>query len=658
MTQPHATPENSGTFIYRGCTAKSVVVGLLGAAVMAIGIPYGEMVIKGSKMGVWNTNPGSIFLIFVVVAIINVILGGIHRGLALDKSELAVVYIMLLIANTLPARGFSGYVLPTATGAVYYANPENKWAESVLPYLPQWATLQDENAIQRFYEGDPSNPSIPWDVWAIPLLFWLVFALALYTVMISIAVILRKQWVEHERLVFPMMQLPLHMIQDDEQRSVIKPFFKQPLMWIGFAIPCIIGNVNALHHYFHYIPSMTMSFGGLSFFRGSVGVGFGLSFTMLGFSYLISRNIAAGLCFFHLLNVIEQGIFGVIGLDIKADAVGAFGHYAKPIIMHQAMGGMIVLVLMGLWKARQHLKAVFRKAFTGDPAVDDSGEIMSYRQAVFGLAAGTLVMSVWLWQAGVPLIVLPVLFFGCFVVFLTITRVVVEGGVAAMFPPMVGPDFVASGVGTSILGPRGGAGLAMTYVWGTDILILLLTACSNGLKVADQIGRHKRRLFWAIMATIVVTILLSLWIRLAAGYEHGAINLTKVYADNAAQNPFRFVEKVVRSPIGPNVAGWIQMGIGATIMLLLEAAHYKFHWWPFHPLGFPISSAFGQMWFSVFCALVIKSVVVKYGGPGLYRKTIPFFLGLILGEIVPAGFWLITDYFTGMRGNVLGTFMW
>ena len=227
MTQPHAIPENSGTFIYRGCTAKSVVIGLLGAAVMAMGIPYGEMIIKGSKMGVWNTNPGSIFLIFVIVAIINVILGKIHRSLALDKSELAVVYIMLLIANTLPARGFSGYVLPTATGASYYANPENNWEEFVLPYLPQWATVQDENAIVRFYEGDPSNPSIPWDVWTIPLLFWLVFALALYTVMISIAVILRKQWVEHERLVYPMMQLPLHMIQDDEQRSVIKPFFKR-----------------------------------------------------------------------------------------------------------------------------------------------------------------------------------------------------------------------------------------------------------------------------------------------------------------------------------------------------------------------------------------------------------------------------------------------
>ena len=40
------------------------------------------------------------------------------------------------------------------------------------------------------------------------------------------------------------------------------------------------------------------------------------------------------------------------------------------------------MVLFGLWIARGHLRAVFRKAFTGDASVDDSGEIMSYRTAV------------------------------------------------------------------------------------------------------------------------------------------------------------------------------------------------------------------------------------------------------------------------------------
>jgi hypothetical protein len=63
------------------------------------------------------------------------------------------------------------------------------------------------------------------------------------------------------------------------------------------------------------------------------------------------------------------------------------------------------------------------------------------------------------------------------------------------------------------------------------------------------------------------------------------------------------------------------------------------------------------MWFSVFAAFLLKSTVLKYGGPTLYRRTLPFFLGLILGEIVPAGVWLVIDSFTGMSGNVPGSFL-
>ena len=73
---------------------------------MSIAIPWGDMIIKGSQMGVWNTNPGSIFLFFVLVAILNALVGLLRRSWALDSGELAVVYIMLLVANTLPGARF------------------------------------------------------------------------------------------------------------------------------------------------------------------------------------------------------------------------------------------------------------------------------------------------------------------------------------------------------------------------------------------------------------------------------------------------------------------------------------------------------------------------------------------------------------------------
>ena len=85
----------------------------------------------------------------------------------------------------------------------------------------------------------------------------------------------------------------------------------------------------------------------------------------------------------------------------------------------------------------------------------------------------------------------------------------------------------------------------------------------------------------------------------------------------------------------------------------LMIAQHRFVWWPFHPLGYPVSCVFGGMWFSVFLAMLLKSVIMKYGGPPLFRRLRPMFLGLILGEACVGGFWVGVDYVTGMEGNTL-----
>lgn len=92
-------------------------------------------------------------------------------------------------------------------------------------------------------------------------------------------------------------------------------------------------------------------------------------------------------------------------------------------------------------------------------------------------------------------------------------------------------------------------------------------------------------------------------------------------------------------------------------MALLMAARRYFLWWPLHPLGFPISViAYPVLtvWVNIFLAWLIKFFVLKYGSTDLFSRTRPLFLGLITGQFVVAGLWLIIDYFTGMVGNGLG----
>lgn len=78
-------------------------------------------------------------------------------------------------------------------------------------------------------------------------------------------------------------------------------------------------------------------------------------------------------------------------------------------------------------------------------------------------------------------------------------------------------------------------------------------------------------------------------------------------------------------------------------------------WWPIHPMGLAVGATWPMqcVWFSIFIAWMIKAVILKYGGIGIFRKLRPLFLGLILGGFATAGIWLIIDFFTGMVGNSL-----
>ena len=632
--------------------SKAIFFGLAGAVFISIAEPYSEMMIKGSRMAIWNTTPIAVVVFFLLVAIVNVALRLIYRPLALTAPELAVAYVPMLAAATIVSRGWTGYLLPIITSAYYYATPENDWAELIHPYVPKWLAVQDREAVWKFYEGAPKGEGIPWEAWATPLFYWTIFGLALFFVMICISVILRKQWIERERLVYPMVQVPLAMIEDDDRKSLIKPLFRSVPMWIGFLVPALILTVNALHNYYPIIPGLSLATS-LALFRRTISIRIVARPALIGFSYFISREIAFGLCFFHILNVVQTGVFNILGVQAREEAMGVFSQYTGPIILHQAMGAMIVLVLVGLWVGRGHLKDVCRKAFKGDPSVDDSGEMMSYRTAVFGCIIGFLVLTVWLWRSGIPFWIVPMVLFGSFVLFMTETRVMAEGGVAMIFPPMNGLDFVVSGVGTSALGATGLVGLSFAYIWGTDVLILLMAAMTNGLKMVDGIVKRKRFLLWVVIAAILITFAGSIGMDLHLAYKYGGINLDWFYFNWACKYPFQFMEGRMRTPSDANVNGWIYTGIGGVVMLGLMFARYRFLWWPFHPLGFPISSVFGSMWFSVFLAWIVKSVVLKYGGPRLYRSTRPFFVGLILGEFVTAGIWIVIDYFAGMTGNYL-----
>ena len=634
---------------------RALLVGAAGAWAIGAGVPYCNMVLHGSRIASYFNTPAALILFFLLVFVVNTLLGLGRRAWMLSRAELALIYIMWIVATAIPEWGLTAFLLPDITSVIYYATPENNWAELLHPLVPDWLIPhRDFDQIKNFYEGAPQGTGIPWRLWLPPLAFWLPFVLALYLAMISLMVVLRKQWIENERLVFPLVQLPIAMLQDDDARpGVLNAFFKNPLLWIGFAIPAIVQSANGLHHYFPYFPRVSHDHS-IPLFRDSIHIPLRLSFQMLGFSYFVNRDIAFGLCFFYLLNTVQQGIFNIFGVQKIDPVLGAYSTYTGSIIVHQGFGAIIALVLFGLWTARRHLRDVARKAIFAAPDIDDSREILSYRAALLVLAGSLAFMGVWLWQSGLPAWVTPIYLFFAFVLFIGITRVVAEGGLAFIFAPMIASDFVAAGLGTRTIGASGVTALAFTYVWASDILTFVMASCANGLKLAEEtIKKGRRLIFWAMLLAIFVALGSSIWAILDLGYRYGGINTDPFFFGSAARYPFDNAAARLQALDGPHWQNWIYTALGAGVMGLLLAARQHLFWWPFHPLGFPISAVFGTMFFSVFLAWLCKGLVLRYGGPVLYLRTRPLFMGLILGQFVTAGLWYAIDYWAGESGNAV-----
>ena len=203
----------------------------------------------------------------------------------LAKADLVLIYCMLLMAVTVPTWGLMFFLIGTLVYPFYYATPENSYAELFYDYIPSWMVPQDFQAIKDYYEGLPQGASIPWGVWVEPMGWWLSFIIVLSFMLICMSAILHRQWSVHERLTYPMVQLPQNMIDKGCDHSArLAPFFKNKTMWLGFAIPFVINLQNLFTRYYPFLPQIDLSGDYIYLFRDVVRVRIGLNFMMLGYT--------------------------------------------------------------------------------------------------------------------------------------------------------------------------------------------------------------------------------------------------------------------------------------------------------------------------------------------------------------------------------------
>jgi len=623
--------------------ARAFLLGAVFSIIIGFISPYTVMAIQPMGMSADFITAGAIFCLLFILGILNSILKLFKNPL--NKKELILIYSMMIAASAVPCWGFMLNLIPIISGLFYFATPENEWAEFIHPHIKDFLAPQDKKAITNFFEGTYSSPSMPWKTWVVPLISWLALMMVLYFVMICMMVIMRKQWVKNERLAFPLTILPLEMTG--------KGFFKDRLMWLGFSISFFILSLGALHNYFPAVPQLTF-WKWINLYKGSTYIILNLSFSILGFSYLVNLDVSLSLWLFHLLSRAETVLFSVFNYTIPGGTPLQCG--SSPMTTHQGMGAMITFVVFIFWMSRRHLSDVLRSVFKREKELEGGG--LSFSTAFWGIIIGLIFLGFWLWMSGLPALVTPLFLFGAFVVFLGLTRIVAEGGVGFCRAQCIPQPFVIFGIGSKALGPQGLVALGLTYTWVSDIRSIVMTSVLHGFKMADSTKLSDKKIVRGIFLAVFLAFIVSYVTVIRSGYEFGALNAQKSWFFNSLPVAVaREITTKLQQPVGAETVmlRWMFTGVGAAFMSLLIFMRYRFLWFPVHYLGFPINDTWiiANAWFSIFLGWLIKRVMLRWGGLRAYRNLRPLFLGFILGTIVCAGVWLIVDAMTGMKGNTV-----
>ena len=636
-------------------TFRAIALGALLALAINLACPYSVLLLQNAGLTSDYITAGAMMLFLVLVGLINPVLKRLRTGWGLSSVELIVVFAMMVVACAIPTWGLVTNLFHILTRPFYYATPENGWVDLVHPLIPSWLAPRDPDVARYFYEGLPAGQGIPWSEWAVPMLAWGSAMLAVFVLMVCTMVILRRPWVEQERLVFPLTQLPLEMLRGVDDHAV-PPLFRNRLLWAGFAIPFALQMLRGLHHYYFFIPEIETYFDPIPLFRNSVRLRIFVNFAIIGLSYFLNLHVAFSVWFFHVLGMCQTGVFHVVGYELpgRHESLTA----SSPALSHQGMGAIIVLVAAILWTARRHLARVLGAAVRWRRDAADAEEILSYRAAVWLWTACAAYYFVWLLMSGMPPLTAIVFLLAVLTIFVAVTRVIAQGGVGFTASTMVPQPFAVYTLGTDLIGWKGLASLSLSYSWAGEMRTTVMASTANGLKLAHTGGlpacRHPRRLFWAILVAIVVSMAGATWMTMHLSYTYGGINLRQFGVPSIA---YRFLEDKLVNPIGwetikPRL---LFTAIGGAVMGLLIHLQHRLPWWPLHYIGLPIGDSWvmGRAWFSVFLGWLLKAIIFRFWGSRGYHFMKPVFLGFVAGQLMGAAVWMVVDAILGETGNVV-----
>ncbi len=587
----------------------------------------------------------NVFFLLTVLVGINVLLRRFAPRAALSQAELIIVYTMLAVGAALCGHDMIPSLVMMMGHVAWFSNGANGWQDRFGQYLPAHLTVSDRDALKGYYEGHASlyAPEV-LQAWAGPVLWWGAFIVVLFWCMMCLNILMRQGWQDRERLPFPIVEIPLQMTEPGGA------LWRSPMFWTGFGICAAIEILNGLAYLYPNVPEITIKAQNVEG-QGVFGrfpwnaVGYTCySFYpfVIGLGYLLPLDLSFSCWFFYFFWKAQLVLSRAMSWDTTPDF---------PFVREQAFGGYLAILFFLLWNGRNYFREVFRRIL-GEPSdADDSREALTFRQAAGGFLIGFAFVTWFLARAGLSPLVAVAAFIIYFALSLAIARMRAELGPPVHDLHFAGPDhMLVRAFGTPAFSGQDLTILSFFYWFNRAYRSHPMPFGVEGLRAVPTERAAQRALFTATMLAGIVGTAAAFWAYLHYAYALGTqanFGSKSWFADEA----FNRLNGWLQSPQPPNGQANAAIGVGFVFCALLMAARIKFPWWPFHPFGYAISSSWSMnnVWLPLLIAWAVKGLLLRYGGVRLYRAGLPFFLGLILGQMIVGSGWHLIGLLLDIR---------
>lgn len=553
--------------------------------------------------------------------------------------EIIAIFLFVTVATTMFGCGIGRFLLACLSAPFYFSSPAAP-LEELARYIPAWMSPQDPAVHRWLYESSPTG-AVPWSAWQWPMVAWTGFFVMFGATLLCLMMLFSERWVAEERLVFPLVRLPLQMI-DPSTTEV--PFFRNRATWFGIGAAALLNIFNIVRGVFFGGPS-----GGLSVDLGTALVGAPWSALrpmmvhlrpeLVGLGYLISTELSFSIWFFHLFTKLQAFMMsGILGLRLPG----------APYAQEQGIGAYVVLGAILFWKGRHPFIEAWR-AIMGwiygrrpeDPSASRArpfalvGAILGFIGTVaFCTAAG---MAPWLAILYLLVITSVAVVYG---------RLRAETGVPLVwaFPYGVAHKAIRYFMNSTAIVARGAEPRSATIF---NLFLFLSrgyfpTVTGYGIEgyaLGQNGGITRGGIFRLLLGAIGVGALLSFFFHLGPYYDRGAVGLRGgLWGAGEAQAQYAQLWQSIQMPVPPDQARIIATLSGGGFLSLLTFVRGQYFGFPFSPLGYAMACSYGELlWGPFVLTWAIKTLLLRYGGSKAYLNALPGFLGFALGHFVVAG---------------------